>query len=283
MSFNVLLEQQKLPLENLAHVKTLDQIAKMKEAGRICAEILNILGDHIKPGVTTRQLDKLAGELMAKYGTELDRQDLEGHTYSDEQNVFFTLNNVVARGMASDEPLKSGDIIGIDLSLKKEGWCGDTQKMYIVGGDTSDLAWRLLTVGFECMWVGINAVKAGVHLGTIGHAVESYVKSQGFSMLKFPGLTGHAIGQVHCEGLFVPFHDCEPNTGHVLQENMVITIEPFITAGSGEAILMPTDLRSVRTKDNTLALFWEHVVAVKKDGCEVLDLRPGESNLTIVK
>ena len=273
---NILARQEKRPMSELAHIKTPEQIAKMKVAGSICAEILNILGDHIKPGVTTRQLDNLAGDLMAKYGTELDRQDLEGNTYSDEQNVFFTLNSVVARGLASDEPLEAGDIIGIDLSLKKDGWCGDTQKMYIVGGDTSAQAWRLLTVGYECMWVGINKVKAGVHLGTIGHAVESYVKSQGFSMLRFPGLTGHAIGQVHCEGLMLPFHDCEPNTGHVLREGMVITIEPFVCAGSGEAVLLPTDLRSVKSKDNSFALFWEHVVAVTHDGCDVLDLRPGE-------
>jgi methionyl aminopeptidase len=103
------------------------------------------------------------------------------------------------------------------------------------------------------MWVGIEKVKAGVDLGTIGHAVETYVKSQGFNMVRFPGLTGHAIGQVHCEGLFMPFHGCEPGQGHVLQEGMVITIEPFICAGSGEAVLMPTDLRSVRTKDDSLA------------------------------
>ena len=277
MSSKILTQQLTRPMSEMAHIKTPVEIAKMKEAGRICAEILNILGDNIRPGVTTRYLDNLAGELMAKYGTELDRADLEGHVYGETQNVFFTLNNVVARGMASDEPLQAGDILGIDLSLKKEGWCGDTQKMYIVGGDTSSLARRLLTVGYECMWVGINKVKAGVDLGTIGYAVESYVKSQGFSMLKFPGLTGHSIGQVHCEGLFVPFHDCEPGEGHILEEGMVITIEPFICAGSGAAVLLPTDLRSVKTKDDSLSLFWEHVVAVTRDGCEVLDLRPGES------
>jgi methionyl aminopeptidase len=253
MSLNVLIEQEEKPLSELARIKTPEQIAKMKEAGRICAEILNTLGDHIRPGVTTRQLDKLADDLMARYGAELDRQDLEGYDYAAEQNVFFTLNNVVARGMASDEPLRAGDSLGIDLSLKKEGWCGDTQKMYAVGGDASSSAWKLLTVGYECMWVGIEKVKAGVDLGTIGHAVETYVKSQGFNMVRFPGLTGHAIGQVHCEGLFMPFHGCEPGQGHVLQEGMVITIEPFICAGSGEAVLMPTDLRSVRTKDDSLA------------------------------
>jgi methionyl aminopeptidase len=253
MSLNVLIEQEEKPLSELARIKTPEQIAKMKEAGRICAEILNTLGNHIRPGVTTRQLDKLAGDLMARYGAELDRQDLEGYDYAAEQNVFFTLNNVVARGMASDEPLRAGDILGIDLSLKKEGWCGDTQKMYAVGGDASSSAWKLLTVGYECMWVGIEKVKAGVDLGTIGHAVETYVKSQGFNMVRFPGLTGHAIGQVHCEGLFMPFHGCESGQGHVLQEGMVITIEPFICAGSGEAVLMPTDLRSVRTKDDSLA------------------------------
>jgi methionyl aminopeptidase len=278
MTINILFQQEKIPLSKLASIKTPEQVKKMKEAGAICATILDILGDkYIKPGANTREIDKIAGELITHYGAELDRTDLEGHEYSGTQNLFFSINNIVARGMATDIPLKAGDILGIDLSLKKDGWCGDTCKMYIVGGDTSKLAWKLLTVGYECMWLGINMVKPGVHLGTIGHAVESYVKKQGFSTVRFPGLTAHSIGQVHCEGLLLPFHDCEPNRGHVLEEGMVITIEPFISAGSGEAVLMPTDLRSVKTKDDTLGGFWEHVVAVTRDGCEVLDLRPGES------
>lgn len=276
MGINVLLEQEKRKLSELSHIKTPIEIAKMKEAGRISAEILNLLGEAVKPGVTTRQLDELAGRLIQQYDSEVDRQDLEGYTYSHDQNIFFTLNDVVARGAINDVPLQAGDMLGMDLSIKKEGWCGDTQKMYVVGGDTSALGWRLLSVAYDCMWIGINKVKAGVHLGTIGEAVESYVKSQGFSMIRFPGLTGHAIGQVHCEGLFVPFYDCIPGRGHVLEEGMVITIEPFMSAGSGEAVLMPTNVRSVRTKDHSLAMYWEHVVAVTKDGCEVLDLRPGE-------
>ena len=273
---DVLLEQMKQDIKSLSPIRTPEEIGKLREAGRICAEILNLLGEHIKPGVTTKELDDLALKYMHGYGAELDREDLEGYNYAKEQVVFFTLNNVVARGVASDTPLKSGDILGIDLSVKKDNWCGDTQKMWIVGDDTSTLARRLLTVAYDCMWVGINAVKPGVHLGTLAHKVQSYVESQGFNMLRFPGLTGHSIGQHHCEGLFVPFYG-EPNTGHVLEEGMVITIEPFVSTGSGEAQLLPTALRSVKTKDGALACFWEHVIAVTKDGCEVLDLRPGES------
>lgn len=274
---NILQHQKKQLISELLRVKTHDEIIKMKCSGNVCAEILNILGDYVRPGVTTRELDNIAGELMAKYGAELDRSDLEGYVYTDTQNVFFTLNNIVARGMATDEPLKAGDILGIDLSLTKDGWCGDTQKMYIVGEDTSSLGHKLLAVGYECMWVGINQIKPGVDLGTIGYTIEKYVKSQGFNMVRCPGLTGHAIGQVHCEGLLVPFHDCIPGEGHVLEEGMVITIEPFICCGSGESTILPTPLRSVKTKDNSLSLYWEHVVAVTHDGCEVLDLRPGES------
>lgn len=273
---DILIEQAKKDIRELSPIRTPEQIAKMKEAGRICAEILNLLGEHVKPGITTKELDDLALKLMKQYGAELDREDLEGYNYAEDQTVFFTLNNVVARGMASDEPLKAGDILGIDLSLKKDGWCGDTQKMYIVGGDTSALARRLLSVAYDCMWVGINSVKPGVHLGSIANAVQSFVEKQGFNMLKCPGLTGHSIGQHHCEGLFVPFYG-RPNTGHVLEEGMVITIEPFVSTGTGDAEILPTALRSVKTKDNSLAVFWEHVVAVTKDGCEVLDLRPGES------
>ena len=193
---------------------------------------------------------------------------------------FFTRNNIIARGTATDEPLRHGDILGIDISIKKDGWCGDTQKMYIVGGDTSALARRLLTVGYEAMKVGIDHVKPGVSLGTVAHAVQCYVESQGFSMVKCPGLTGHAIGQVHCEGLLLPFYG-EADTGHVLQKGMVLTIEPFICAGSGDAEVMPNNMRSAVTKDNSLAAFWEHVVAVTDTGCEILDLRPGEHQLAM--
>ncbi len=273
---DILIKQTEMDIHKLSPIRTPEQIAKLKEAGRICAEILNTLGEQVKPGVTTRELDNLALKLINQYQADLDREDLEGYNYGEDQTVFFTLNNIVARGAASDEPLKAGDILGIDLSLKKDGWCGDTQKMWIVGGDTSRLARRLLSVAYDCMWIGINHVKPGVHLGTIAHAVQSYVESQNFNMVKISGLTGHSIGQVHCEGLLVPFYG-EPNTGHVLEEGMVITIEPFICAGTGEAELLPIALRSVRTKDNSLGAFWEHVVAVTKGGCEVLDLRPGES------
>ena|SRR3990167_49917 len=273
---DTLIEQAKIDIRKLSPIRTQEQIAKMKEAGRICAEILNLLGEQVKPGVTTRELDNWTLKLIHQHGAELDREDLEGYNYAEDQAVFFTLNNIVARGTASDEPLKAGDILGIDLSIRKEGWCGDTQKMWIVGGDTSRLARRLLSVAYDCMWIGINQVKPGAHLGTIANAVQSYVESQGFNMIKLPGLTGHSIGQVHCEGLFVPFYG-KPNTGHVLEEGMVITIEPFICAGTGEVEVLPVPLRSVKTKDHSLGAFWEHVVAVTKDGCEVLDLRPGEA------
>ncbi len=273
---NVIMEQTELDIKKLSPIRTPEQIEKMREAGRISAETLNLLGEQIKPGITTKELDILALKYIQQYGAELDREDLEGYNYGEDQAVFFTLNNIVARGMATDIPLKAGDILGIDLSLKKEGWCGDTQKMWIVGGDTSSLARRLLSVAYDCMWVGINAVKPGVHIGSIANKVQKYVESHSFNMVKIEGLTGHSIGQRHCEGLLIPFYG-QPNTGHILEEGMVITIEPFICAGSGEAQLLPTELRSVKTKDNTLAAFWEHVIVVTKGGCEVLDLRPGES------
>ena len=274
---DVLISQMKQDVNTISHIKTPAEIAKMREAGRISAEILDALDEYVKPGVTTRQLDKIANDLVVKtYHAEIDRADLEGHVFSSEQAVFFSLNHVIARGECSDIPLKKGDILGVDLSIRKDDYCGDTQKMWIVGGDTSSLARRLLSVAYQAMWVGVNHVKAGVHLGTIAHAVQTYVEGEGFSMVKFPGLTGHTIGKVHCEGLFLPFYG-EPNTGHILQEGMVLTIEPFICAGSGEAKLLPNIIRTAVNKDNSLAAYWEHVVAVTKTGCEILDLRVGES------
>ena len=116
-------------IRKLSSLKTPEQILKMKKAGQICVTILNTLGDHIKPGATTLDLDKLVGDLMKKYSAELDRSDLDGHQYNDEQNAFFQINDVIARGMASDTPLQAGDIVSVDISLKKDGWCGDTTKM----------------------------------------------------------------------------------------------------------------------------------------------------------
>lgn len=127
------------------------------------------------------------------------------------------------------------------------------------------------------MWVGIRLVKPGVHLGTIAHAVQTYVESQGFSMVKISGMTSHTIGRVHCEGLLIPFYGAEPNTGHILQKGMTLSIEPAIATGDGLGDRLDNPTRTFIMRDNQFCCHWEHVLAVTDDGYDILDLREGES------
>lgn len=276
----ILLNQLNKDITQLYTIKTPEEIEKMRIAGSIAAKILDILNDYVKPGITTRELDKITHDLVVnRFNSETDRTDLEGHDSNSLQCIYYSHNEIIVRGEINDIPLKKGDIFGIDLSLKKDGYCADTQKMWVVGGDTSPLAMRLLAVAYGAMWTGIKLIKPGVHLGTISYNVQKYIESHGFKSVAQQGLTAHSIGKIHCEGLLLPFYGEQPNTGHVLQKGMVITIEPFVSAGNGLADIIPNSVYTAVTKDKTLAAMWEHVVAVTDDGYDVLDLRHGEQGL----
>lgn len=269
---------------NLISIKTPEEIDKMREAGRIAAQVLVELTPHIKPGVTKSQLNKIAYDLIVvKYKAEIDREDLEGNDYASYAAVSFGHNEIIFNGEVDDHPLQVGDIIGVDISIKKDGWCGDTQRMWIVGDETSAVARKLLAVGYEAMWLGISLVRPGAHLDEIAAAVQNHVEKHGFSMIKVLSATGHSIGRVHADGWLIPFYKNPINSGRVLKKGMVITIEPFICVGQGESIRMNNSMRTAVTKDKSLACYWEHVVAVTDTGCEVLDLRPGESQFPIKK
>ncbi len=261
-------------------LKNPEEIQKMREAGKIAANILTDLNEYVKPGVTTRELDKIVYDLIVnKYHAEIDRSDLEGNNRNTIQTISYSRNHILGFGEVDDAPLKIGEIFGIDVSLKKGGFCADTAKMWIIGNETSSLARRLLAVAYEAMWIGIKLVKPGVHIGTISSAVQNYVEKQGFSMVRIPGMTAHSIGRVHCEGLLIPFYDATPYTGHILEEGMTITIEPAICTGDGTGKRLNNSMTTMVMQNNALACFWEHVVAVTNSGYEVLDLREGESVL----
>ncbi|MEZ0053800.1 methionyl aminopeptidase [Mycobacterium sp. MAA66] len=262
---------------NLISTKTPDQIAMMREAGKICAQILSELTEHIEPGVTSQHINDIAYDLIVnKYGAQLDREDLSGYDSSPYACISIAHNEIVFNGEPSRIPLKTGDLFGVDVSIKKEGWCGDTQRMWIVGEETSSKARLLYGVGYQAMCLGISLVRPGAHLQDIAEQVQAYVESFGFSMLRVANGTGHSIGQVHADGWLIPYYHDPRNEGRVLEKGMVITVEPFICAGSGEGIRLPNNTRSAVTTDKTLAVYWEHVVAVTDTGCEVLDLRDGE-------
>jgi methionyl aminopeptidase len=262
---------------NLISIKTPDQIAMMREAGKICAQILSDLTTQVTPGVTSQHINDIAYDLIVnKYGAEVDREDLSGYDSSQYACISIAHNEIAFSGEPSAIPLKTGDLFGVDVSVKKEGWCGDTQRMWIVGQETSAKARLLFEVGYQAMCLGISLVRPGAQLQKIAEEVQAYVESFGFSMLRVPSGTGHSIGQVHADGWLIPYYHDPRNEGRVLEKNMVITVEPFICAGSGEGTRLPNNTRSAVTVDDSLAVYWEHVVAVTDTGCEVLDLRDGE-------
>jgi methionyl aminopeptidase len=262
---------------NQISIKTPDQIAMMHEAGKICAQILSELTPHVKPGVTSQHINDIAyGLIVNKYGAQVDREDLSGYDSSQYACISIAHNEIAFSGEPSAIPLKTGDLFGVDVSIKKEGWCGDTQRMWIVGQETSAKARLLFEVGYQAMCLGISLVRAGAELQKIAEEVQAYVESFGFSMLRVPSGTGHSIGQVHADGWLIPYYHDPRNEGRVLEKNMVITVEPFICAGSGEGTRLSNNTRSAITVDDSLAVYWEHVVAVTDTGCEVLDLRDAE-------
>jgi methionyl aminopeptidase len=262
---------------NLISIKTPDQIAMMREAGKICAQILSELTAHVTPGVTSQHINDIAYDLIVnKYDAQVDREDLSGYDSSQYACISIAHNEIAFSGEPSKIPLKTGDLFGVDVSIKKEGWCGDTQRMWIVGQETSAKARLLFEVGYQAMCLGTSLVRPGAQLQKIAEEVQAYVESFGFSMLRVPSGTGHSIGQVHADGWLIPYYHDPRNEGRVLEKNMVITVEPFICAGSGEGTRLSNNTRSAVTVDDSLAVYWEHVVAVTDTGCEVLDLRDGE-------
>lgn len=258
-------------------IKTPEDIAMLRVAGRIAAKVLEDLTDHVKPGVTSRQINDIAYDLIVnKYHADIDREDLSGYDSSQYACISIAHNENAFSGEPNDLPLKVGDLFGVDVSIKKDGWCGDTQRMWIVGDETSSEARLLMAVGYQAMCLGISLVRPGAKVQDIARAVQAYVESFGFSMLRVPSGTGHSTGQVHADGWLIPYYDSPVNNGRVLEKGMVITVEPFICAGSGKGIRLDNPTHSAQTEDKSLAVYWEHVVAVTDDGCEVLDLRTGE-------
>ncbi|NNH26880.1 type I methionyl aminopeptidase [Acinetobacter terrestris] len=257
-------------------IKTPDEIEKMRVAGRLAAEILDMIKPHIVPGVTTLELDTICHDYIVNkqdaipaclgYGAAPGRPAF--------QHVICTsVNHVVCHGIPSDvKVLKKGDILNIDVTVIKDGYHGDTNMMYIVGGETSILAGRLCKVAQEAMYRGIATVKPGSTIGDIGNAIQKYVESERFSVVR--EYCGHGIGTVFHDEPQV-LHYGQPNTGMVLEEGMTFTIEPMVNAGVWQTKLLG-DKWTVVTKDHKLSAQYEHTLLVTKTGVEVLTARPEE-------
>ena len=255
-------------------IKTPDEIEKMRVAGRLAAEVLDMIKPHIKPGVTTLELDTICHDYIVNvqdaipaclgYGAAPGRPAF--------QHVICTsVNHVVCHGIPSDsKKLKKGDILNIDVTVIKDGYHGDTNMMYIVGGETSILADRLCKVAQEAMYRGIETVKPGSTIGDIGHVIQQYVESERFGVVR--EYCGHGIGTVFHDEPQV-LHYGQGNSGMILEEGMKFTIEPMVNGGDWKTKLLG-DKWTVVTKDHSLSAQYEHTLLVTKTGVEVLTARP---------
>ena len=253
------------------HIKSFDEIAKMRVAGKLASEVLEMIEDYVEPGVTTGELDRLCHEYIVNEQTAIPAPlNYNGFPKS----ICTSINHVICHGIPSnDKTLKSGDIINIDITVIKDGFHGDTSKMFFVG-KPADHAARLVRVTQECLYKAIEIVRPGVTLGDIGHVIQQHGEAHNYSIVR--EYCGHGIGRIFHEEPQV-LHYGSPNTGLKIEEGMTFTIEPMLNAGSRHTKLSKKDGWTVTTKDRRLSAQWEHTLAVNASGCEVLTLRSDES------
>jgi len=250
------------------HIKTPDEIGKMRVAGLLAADVLRMIRPHVKPGVTTDHLDRICHDFIVKEQKAIPAP-LNYHGFP--KSICTSINHQVCHGIPSDKKLKNGDIVNIDITVIKDDFHGDTSKMFYVG-EPSILAKRVCRVSHECMKLGIEMVKPGIHLGDIGHAIQLHAESNNCSVVR--EYCGHGIGrQFHEEPQVL--HYGAPGTKEILEPGMTFTIEPMINAGKRYVKLLP-DGWTVITKDRSLSAQWEHTVLVTDTGYEVLTLLPGD-------
>ena len=252
-------------------IKTPDEIEKMRVAGRLAAEVLQVVAPYVKPGVSTAELDRICHDHIVKVQNAIPANvGYKGFPAT----VCTSVNNVICHGIPSDaKVLKEGDIVNIDVTVIKDGWHGDTSRMYYAG-TPSVMAKRLVDVTREAMFRGIRTVKPGATLGDIGHAIQQYAEAERFSVVR--EYCGHGIGKIYHEDPQV-LHYGRPGEGLVLKTGMTFTIEPMINEGQRHTKLLP-DGWTVVTKDRKLSAQWEHTVAVTETGVEILTRLPGDDN-----
>lgn len=250
-------------------IKTPEEIEKMRVAGRMAAEVLELIEPHVQPGVTTAELDRICHDHIVNEQNAIPAcLNYRGFPKS----ICTSVNQVVCHGIPSEKKvLKNGDIVNIDVTVIYDGYHGDTSKMYFVGKRLPH-AERLVKVTQECLYKGIEMVKPGVKLGDIGHAIQQHAESNHYSVVR--EYCGHGIGAVFHEDPQV-LHYGRPDTGLELKEGMTFTIEPMINAGKRHT-KTKGDGWTVETKDGRLSAQWEHTLAVTKDGVEVLTARHEE-------
>ncbi len=258
-------------MKNGVIIKSPAEIEKMRLAGRLAADVLDMIEPHVVAGVSTEELDRLCHAYMV---------DVQGTIpaclgYGDPpfpKSTCISVNHVICHGIpAATKILKQGDIVNIDVTVIKDGWHGDTNRTFLVG-DCSIMAKRLVRVTYEALWRAIDLVKPGATLGDLGHTIQKFAEGEGFSVVR--EFCGHGIGLGFHEEPQV-LHFGRPGTGLVLEEGMTFTIEPMINVGKKDLKVL-NDGWTVVTRDRSLSAQFEHMLAVTRDGCQVLTLSAAE-------
>ena len=253
-------------------IKNSEDIRKMRVAGKLASEVLDFITPFIRPNVTTEEIDRICHDFMVNEQKTIPaplNYAPPGHS-PYPKSVCTSVNNQICHGIPGPKLLKKGDIVNVDITVIKDGYHGDTSRMFYVG-DPSIQAKRLCEITYQSMWIGINKVKPGAHLGDIGHAIQSYAESNGFSVVR--EFCGHGIGLVFHEEPQV-LHYGQIGTGIELVPGMIFTIEPMINAGKKDIKMMP-DGWTVVTKDRSLSAQWEHTILVTESSYEVLTVSHG--------
>ena len=255
-------------------IKSADQIDKMRVAGKLASSVLEMISDHVKTGVTTEKLDQICHDFIVN---ELDSIPAPLNYNGFPKSICTSVNNVVCHGIPSEKKLKKGDIINIDITVIKDGFHGDTSKMFI-GGKPSIKAQKICNVARDSMMLGIDMVKPGIHLGEIGKVIGDYAHSKNCSVVR--DYCGHGIGEVFHElPQVIHYDDGRIDQSPILEPGMTFTIEPMINLGGYEVVTSRIDGWTVTTKDRSLSAQWEHTILVTETGHEILTLREEEINL----
>lgn len=254
-------------------IKNAEDIAYMRTACRLASEVLDFIEPHVQPGVPTRRLNDLCHDFQVnELGCIAAPLNYAPPGYKPyPASICTSVNHQVCHGVPGPRPLRKGDIVNLDITVIKDGYHGDTSRMFIVGGETTIQARRLVQVCHESLWLGIMQVKPGARLGSVGHAIQRHAEANGFSVVR--EFCGHGIGRKFHEEPQV-LHYGQPDTGLVLQPGMIFTIEPMINAGRAGISELP-DGWTIITKDRSLSAQWEHTVLVTETGVEVLTLSAG--------
>ena len=249
-------------------IKTPEEIEKMRVAGKLAAQVLEFIEPYIKPGVTTNELDKLCHDYIVEEQKAIPAP-LNYHGFP--KSICTSVNHVICHGIPNEKKLKKGDMVNIDITVIKDNYHGDTSKMFFVG-EPSIIGKRLARVAYECMRLGIDLVKPGIHLGDIGHSIQTHAEANNYSVVR--EYCGHGIGKQFHEDPQV-LHYGKLGTGITIEAGMIFTIEPMINVGKRNVKLLK-DGWTVVSKDHSLSAQWEHTILVTPTGHEVLTKREEE-------